>query len=192
MSTPVIAGDMQRRPDPARAHVDLAGTGFGIGNELGNRLRRDRRMHLHDERHADDAGNGGDVADEIEIELLVKRCVDRVGGAHDEQRIAVRRCADRGFDRNIASCAASVLDDALLPEPLREPLPHHARGDVGRAARGEADDQADRPRRIGLCTRSARSGERGGARGEMQKLATGKSHHAKQVARIERSEISAW
>src|SRR2546422_6104935 len=39
-----LAGDMQRRPDPARAHVDLARTGFGIGNELGNRLRRDRRI----------------------------------------------------------------------------------------------------------------------------------------------------
>ena len=145
-----LAGDVERGPDPARSHVDLAGVSFGIGDELGNCLHRDRWMNLHDERHADDAGNGGDVADEIEIELLVKRCIDRVGGAHDEQRIAVRRCADRGFDRDIAAGARPVVDDDLLTEPLGEPLRHHPRCNVGRTPSRKPNDQAHRSRGVGL------------------------------------------
>ena len=46
-----------------------------------------------------------------------------------------------------------------------------------RAAGGNADDQAHRPRRIGLRPRDARHGrQRGSARCQMQKLSAGKFH----------------
>src|SRR5262249_35112116 len=62
-------------------------------------------------------------------------------------------------------------------EPLREPLTNETRGDVGRAARQETDNDAHRPRRIGLRRRDARHGrQRGGARCQMQKLSAGKFH----------------
>ena len=73
-----LAGDMLRRAVAGRRHVDLAGIGFGIGDELGNRLGRNRWIDLHDDGHADDARDRRDVADEIEIELVVERRVDRV------------------------------------------------------------------------------------------------------------------
>ena len=46
--------------------------------------------------HAHDAGDRRDVADEIEIELVVERRVDRVARADQQQRVAVRR---RAHDR---------------------------------------------------------------------------------------------
>jgi hypothetical protein len=66
-----------------------------------------------------------------------------------------------------------VLDHELLAQPLRQPLPHDPRHDVGRAAGGKADDDADRARRIGLRPREARDGrQRGSARGQMQELSS--------------------
>ena len=79
-----------RAPLPADAIVDLAGIGLGIGDELGNRLGRKRWIHHHDVRRAHDACDRRDVADEIEIELVVERRVDRVRRTDQEKRIAVR------------------------------------------------------------------------------------------------------
>ena len=64
-----------------------------------------------------------------------------------------------------------------LADPLRQPLRHQPGEDVGAAAGGEADDDADRLRRIGLRRRRARSDrERGRARGQMQKPTAMKLH----------------
>ena len=80
-------------------------------------------------RRADDARDRRDVADEIEIELVVERRVDRVGRSDQEQRIAVRwRTHDR-LGGDIGAGARPVLDDEWLAEPLRQPLcPSGARG----------------------------------------------------------------
>jgi len=59
----------------------------------------------------------------------------------------------------------------LLAEPLRQPLTDQARRDVTCAARGKANDDPHRPRRIRLRPRDARCGrQRGRARCEMQKI----------------------
>jgi hypothetical protein len=59
----------------------------------------------------------------------------------------------------------------LLTELLGEPLTYYARDDVNRLTRGKSDDDAHRPRRIGLRPSKARDGrQRGSARGQMQKL----------------------
>jgi hypothetical protein len=72
-----------------------------------------------------------------------------------------------------------VVDDELLAQPLRQPLAREARDDVGRDTGREADDDAHRPRRIGLRPRNARGDrERGTGRGQMQKGSTGKFHDA--------------
>src|SRR5215510_11562091 len=59
---------------------------------------------------------------EIEIEPLVERGVDRVGGADQQKGIAVRRRIHHAFGGDIAACARPVVDDNLLTEPLGEPL----------------------------------------------------------------------
>ena len=112
-----------------------------------------------------------DVADEIEIELVVERRVDRVRRSDQKERIAVRGRAHDRLGADIAAGTRPVVDDELLAEPLRQPLTDQARDDVGRAAGGIANNDAHRPRRIGLRPCEARHGrQRGSARGQMQKL----------------------
>src|SRR5262249_17867391 len=80
---------------------------------------------------------------------------------------------------NIASGARSVLDDEWLPEPLRQPLTHQACDDVARPAGWKTDNDAHRPRRIGLRESKGRGGrQRGSAGGQMQKISAGKFHSA--------------
>jgi hypothetical protein len=52
--------------------------GFSVNNELGDGLGRERLMHRHDIRHPANARDRGDIATEVEAELVVKRRVDGV------------------------------------------------------------------------------------------------------------------
>src|SRR5262245_40485719 len=145
----------------------------------GNRLHGDRWVNLHDERHADDAANRCDIADKIEIELLVERRVDRVGRADQQERVAVRRRIHDAFGGDIATGARPIVDDNLLTEPLGEPLRHHPRRNVGRTASRKPNNQAHRSRRVGLRRCDAReSRERRGTCCQMQKLSARKFHRA--------------
>ena len=60
---------MRRTADAGRSHGNLAGMGFGIGDELGKRLVRQRRMH---DQNAGAARHGRDrreIADVVVVEL---------------------------------------------------------------------------------------------------------------------------
>jgi len=130
------------------------------------------------------AGEGRDrrdVADNIEIELLVKcsekRSVDRAAWSHCEERMAVRRRAHDRLRADRAAGARPVLDDEGLAEPFRQPLSHRARHDVGRRARRHRHDPAHWPRRIRMCLRKARHRrQRGSTCGQLQKSSTAKLH----------------
>ena len=83
MSTPVII--LNNSPAtwlavamPADAHVDFARIGFGVGDELRNGLGGTDGLTTITNGNAEDARDRRDVADEIEIELVVERRVDRV------------------------------------------------------------------------------------------------------------------
>src|SRR5262249_7191982 len=91
------------------------------------------------------------------------------------QRVAVVGRVRHEIGGDIAAGAAAVLDDELLAELLAERLRQHARGDVARGARTEADDDAYRPRRIALRFGDP-NGERGSAGRELQKSTTRKCH----------------
>ena len=172
-----FAGDVDRRADAARSIADLAGIGLHVADELGDGLRRKRWIDLHDERVADDARDRRDVADEVEIELVVEGGVDRIRRRDEQQRIAIRRRTDGGFGGDIGGCARPVFDDKLLAEPLGQPLTDETRSNVGGAAGGKPDHQAHRPRRVGLRLCDARyERQRGGAYRQMQEFAAGKFH----------------
>jgi hypothetical protein len=51
---------------------------------------------------------------------------------------------------DIAARPRPVLHNKCLAEPTSEPFPYEARQNVGRATGGGADDDANKPRRIGL------------------------------------------
>ena len=136
-----FGGDVGDPADAARTVGELARIGLGIGDELGNRLGRNRRIYHHDKGAADEARDRRDVADEIEIEFVVERRIDRVRRTDQEERVAVRRRAHDRLGGDIAAGARPVLDDEWLAEPLRQPLTDQAREDVVRAAGGKADDR---------------------------------------------------
>src|SRR5215472_14779309 len=123
---------------------------FGISDELGDRLSWNRWIHHHEVGHDNNAGDRRDVADEIEVELLIKRRVHRVRRMDEEERIAIRYRTHDGLRGDIGAGARPVLDNELLAEPLREPLADQASDDVGAPAGGKADDDAHRPPGIGL------------------------------------------
>jgi hypothetical protein len=158
-----LAGEVTDRADAGRRHGDLARTGLGERDQLGDGLCRQRGMREHDLRLPLDAGDRRDVAEEDERQLVVERRVDGARHADHQQRVAVGRRLHDGLGRDVGAGAGPVLDDDRLPQPRRQPLPDDAGRDVGRAARGEPDDEAHRPRRIGLRARrqGAHSRERG-------------------------------
>ena len=133
-----LAGNMWTRCRCRRRHVDLARIGLGVGDELGNRLAGTDGFTTMTLGIAHDARDRRDVADEIEIELVVERRVDRVRRNDQEKRVAVRRRTHDRLGGDIAAGAGPVLDDEWLAEPLRQPLTHQARDDVGRAARRQS------------------------------------------------------
>jgi hypothetical protein len=84
-----------------------------------------------------------------------------------------------GFGRDVAACPGPVVDDERLAESIRQLLTQQPRDDVGRAAGRKTDENAHRPRRIGLRLRDARdSRQRSRARGQAQKISAGKFHGA--------------
>ena len=109
-----FAGDMLRAADAGRCHVELARIGLGVGDELNHGLGRHGRVDLHDERNGLDRCDRRDVADKVEVELLVQRDIDRVLRIDRQQGVAVGRHVGHGFGRNIAGGARTDLDDELL------------------------------------------------------------------------------
>src|SRR6266496_1092699 len=109
-------------PLPPDAMVTLPGVGPGIGDELGKCLRRERWVYRHNEGDRDDACDGCNVAEEVEIEFFVKRRIDRGRGADQEEGVSVRRRIHDQLRTNIAAGSWPVLDDKLLAKTLREPL----------------------------------------------------------------------
>src|SRR4029453_5250911 len=95
----------------SRGHRDLARSGVRVGNELRDRLGRDRWVDHHDDRGTNNARDWGDVADE---ELVLECRVDRVEASDHEQRIAVRGRAYDGFGADVAAAARPVLDHEWL------------------------------------------------------------------------------
>src|SRR5262249_28871716 len=103
--------------------------------ELGDGIRRDRRVDLHHVRHADEACYRIDVAQEIEVKVLVKSGVDGVGRIDQYQRVSIGRGFGNGIRGEIVTSTRTVLDDELLTETPAKPVSEQPRTDIGGAAR---------------------------------------------------------
>src|SRR5262249_25969100 len=91
-------------------------------------------------------------------------------------------------------------DHERLTETLRQPLTYQARRDVRTASGREANNDAHRPRGIGLRPRDPQYGRhRGCAGGQMQEFAAGKFHFEPPftssdhlVGKREYTPVRAW
>src|SRR5260221_4875729 len=132
------------------------------------------------------AGDRRRVLHEAELEIVVEYLVAKFGRSANAQRVTVRRSPDDRFEPDVAAGSRPVLDDERATELLGEPLGNQARVDVVRAAGRKTDNEAHRPGRIGLRPREARGRlQRGSARGETEKLPTGKFHGARPAGRAQ-------
>jgi hypothetical protein len=143
-----LDGHVWRRSRRRRGDVELAGIGFGESDQVGHRLRRERRVRFHDQRDAVDRRHRRNVVDKIVVEMFEQRGVDRVRRRGEEQRVTVRRRVHDRLGADIAAGAGPVLDHDRLTETIRQKLRGHARDNVDLAAGRKADDQMDGPRRI--------------------------------------------
>src|SRR5262249_16057433 len=102
-----------------RAHVDLGRMCLGIGDELRNGLGRERGIDHHEKGDNADTRNGRNIADEIEIEIVVNRRIDPVRRCYDEKGVSVRRWTDDDFSADIAAGAWSIVDNKRLAKSFR-------------------------------------------------------------------------
>ena len=170
-----FAGYVAPGPVSSRRHVDLAGVRPSVGDKIRNRPGRKRRIYQHDEGFAINAGDWRNIAGDIEIQRVVKRCIDRVSVHYQEKGVAISGRMDDSVGGDIAASAHSILYDEGPAKSLREPLCNEARKYVGRAASSQADDQAHWADRKGLSPSEARYGS---DRGQLKECATGNFHGA--------------
>jgi hypothetical protein len=111
----------------------------------------------------------------LKLRFVVERRIDRIRRSDLKEGVAIGVRPDDNLGSKIAPSSRSVVDDKLLPELLRKRLSNQARDNVCRGPGGEADNEADRSRRIIKRTCNARHGrERGSARCQMEKMSAGK------------------
>jgi hypothetical protein len=79
-------------------------------------------MHHHHNARALDARDRRDIAKEIEAELIIERCIDRVRCTHKEERVAICRCPHHDFGADVAASTGSIFDKKRLAHPDRQPL----------------------------------------------------------------------
>ena len=159
-----LAGDMSGVTDAGRRHVDLARVGLGIGDEFGDRLGRERRVDLHDERSAHQARDRSNVASETDARLVVERDAERVRRRGKQKRVAIRRRIDDGFKADVAAGSRPVLDNDRLAEPLGKRLCQQPGDGVVCPSGSDADDQTNRFCRIIERKRRLRDGASDGSR----------------------------
>ena len=146
-----LAGEVGDAAAARGAEIHLAGVCLRVGDELGQRVRRQRRVH------GEHLGHAHHERDEREVLLHVVRDLgERIGrdherrGAVDAQRVAVGRGFCRAVDAEHAADAGDVLHHHRLAQLARHALRERAAEDVRRAAGGEADDKPHRLAGVGL------------------------------------------
>src|SRR5690348_13728801 len=102
-------------------------------------------MYQQDKGAAEEGGDRRDVADKIEVEIVVKCSVDRVRRTHQQECMPVCSSVHDRLCRDIAACPWPVLDNELLSEALRQPLTDQTRDYVIRTTGGKSDDDSYRP-----------------------------------------------
>jgi len=147
---------MRQVSSSARGQVDLAGIGLGVGDELGDRLGRERRVRQQDEGIVVDARDRNNVARDNGSALLIEHHVDRVRSCDHQQRVAVSRCARHRLQGEVPAAAGPVVDDNRLAKPRRQRLTKKPRDDVGCSASRNDNHQGHGPGRIGLRPWDAR------------------------------------
>ena len=126
-------------------HLAAAGQRQQLGQVVGFHVRVHVQQVGRDARHR----HGLQIAQRVIARVGEQRWVHRVGHAVHQQRVAVCRRVHHLLRGDVAARTRPVLDDHVLAHLRREQRAQQARHDVGGAARGEGDHDADRL--VGPC-----------------------------------------
>jgi hypothetical protein len=133
----------------AEAEQQLGGLGARQLDQLGQRGHGHLGVGDEQERHERHVRHRREVGHRVVRHLRVQA---RIGGERPRiaqpDRVAVGRGLRDHGDAGVARLAGAVLQHHGLAQPLGERRLQHARDRVGRAPRGERDDEADRLGRI--------------------------------------------
>src|SRR5215472_6990864 len=123
---------------------------------FGQTLSRERRVDYQDAVSRMRACDRRDIAQDIEIELIVERDVPTISRSKLQEGVATRGRSHDCLGSNIAAHTRPVFDDELLTKVLRQPLTEKTCKQVRHTPRRKSNDQADRPCRIDLRPNEAR------------------------------------
>src|SRR5262249_44864312 len=169
----LLADEVAGRSGPRGSEVVFAGAGFDEADKVSDRLDRQRRMNRKHQGCADRDGHRIEVFIRIVGDFVVQGWVDDDVGRNNEYGVAVGCCPCPLTHADIAASTAYVLDVELFPEMLGQTLRDQAAEYIRRTAGRVGNDHTYRSRWIGLRLRprDPRDGrERGGGRGQMQKI----------------------
>ena len=122
-----------------------AGLGLGERDKLLQRLRRHAGIDRDHLRRLADRRDRQQILERVERKRLLHERIDHeLPGEHDAERVAVRRRLGDRLRRDRAGGGGAVLDHDRLAGLARDVIAEQPRAEVGDAAGGEADDQADR------------------------------------------------
>jgi hypothetical protein len=124
---PETARHLEQRPLDAtpngaiRGHVDFPGIGLCEGDEVGNILGWDARMHLQHEWVDHRSGNRRNIFEKVERKIFVEGGVYGVADPTPKQRVSVWRRMDHRLSRNTSVSTGLVFNDDFLTKSLRQP-----------------------------------------------------------------------
>src|SRR6185437_3091322 len=145
----------------------------------------------HHHRKANEPADRHEIAQEIELEMMIEGGVDAVRGADQEQGVAIRRSARYCLCGDRAARAVAVIDKEGLAKPPRQPVGGEPCNHIRSTAGNAADDDPHRPSRI-IKRASARAQyrHRGADCGEVEKASAAEMHKTLQSRRSRRVQSS--
>src|SRR5215472_1825930 len=129
-----LARQMRGGAGAGRSVAHLAGVRLDVVDEVGDRLRRHRRMDQQNVGRVACHGNGDEILVRVVGDFRIEARIDHIARRHKKDRVAIGRCVRRLPHAGIAASAGDVLHIELLARSFRQ-LGGDQPGDyVGRAA----------------------------------------------------------
>ena len=167
-----LPGQMADAAIPGGA--DVQHPGRGQGEEFGQRPHREGGLDGEDLRAADAVDDRREVAQRIKAGAAIHRRVDGQRIPPGEQRVAVRRGAGDQVEGDVAARRALAFHHETLADDLRQVAGQQPCQRIDTAARGDRDDQPDRPGGPGLGRgRADQGGKAEGAEGAAARRGSG-------------------
>jgi hypothetical protein len=150
-----LAAQMRRGAGAWRGKRDSAAALLGEGDEVRDRLRRRAIRHHHEVAGRAQQADRRKIRDDVIGELLIKMPIDRLGGAAEQQRVAVGSGPRHQLGADVGAGPSPVLDDDLPAPNGGQPVADDAGDQVSWSAGRERHDQAHEPGRPDVGPRAA-------------------------------------